>query len=435
MRKLLCLVQLAVFLTLPAGKTIWAQDATDCASLMKFGIYDKYKTLATETQFKQVQEFFSSYQFNSLADAQSKAATLGVDIPDIVGVSFSGNTASSNFSQWVQSMTHATYEQALASGLQSANIQKISNNLTDLVGKCLTQKGVHAYVIPSNDNQTFFFTADYVPSGADHPSTKGTITMTPASVAASCAPVGVLGQQQDLGPQGISLSCRRLPTDTVAITLNTADGTLPVHYDAYVVPSPTITFSPASSTIDAGASTALNWTVTNASSITLTNYGQVQPTGSINVSPSTTTTYILVVTSLDGKQTSSFATVSVNPPPPTLIGASVSFRTTDNDKDGDTNVSIYVICGGNTVAAVSGQWGHWDDNSDHGPFTLNVSDHPRKDQVIGACTARVVESPNGHDEWHFNWGMVLTFSDGTSKSYNWGGGNVDHDRTTVNQPL
>jgi hypothetical protein len=412
-----------------------AQDASDCSSLMKFGIYDKYKTLATETQFKQVQEFFSSYQFSSLADAQSKAGTLGVDIPGIVGVSFGGNTAASNFSQWVQNLTHATYQEALASGLQSADIQKISNNLTDLVGKCLTQKGVHAYIIPSSDNQTFFFTADYVPSGADHPSTKGTITMTPASVATSCAPLGVLGQPQDLGPQGISLSCRRLPTDTVAVTLNTADGTLPVHYDAYVVPLPSVTFNASSLAIDSGNATTLAWNVTNASNVTLVNFGPVQLSGSATVNPTQTTTYTLVVTSLDGKQTSTFVTVSVNPPPPILTNASVSFRTTDNDKDGDTNVSIYVICGGNTVAAVSGQWGHWDDNSDHGPIGMSVTDHPRKDQVIGACTARVVESPKGHDEWHFNWGMVLTFSDGTNKSYNWGGGNVDYNRTTVNQPL
>ena len=85
------------------------------------------------------------------------------------------------------------------------------------------------------------------------------------------------------------------------------------------------------------------------------------------------------------------------------------------------------------MAAVSGTWGH--DRSDDGPFELNVTDHPRKDQTVGACVARVVEAPNGNDEWHFNWGMTLTFSDGSTKDYNWGGGNVDHDRTTIQQPL
>jgi hypothetical protein len=402
---------------------------------MKFGIYDKYKTLATETQFKQIQEFFSSYQFNSLADAQSKAGTLGVDIPGIVGVSFGGNTASNNFSQWVQSLTRATYQQALASGLQSADVQKISNNLTDLVGKCLTQKGVHAYIIPSNDNQTFFFTADFVPMSGNNPTTGGTITMTPASVAGSCAPVGVLGQNQTIGPQGISLSCRRLPTDTVAVVLNTADGTLPVTYDAYVVPAPVVSFSSASASIDFGASTTLGWTVANASSVSLTGTGPVQPTGSINISPTVKTTYTLVVTSLDGKQASSFVTVDVNPQPPTLSAASVSFHVNDDDKDGDTTLTLFIQCGGNTVASNSSTWGHWDDNSDKGPIILNVIDHPRKDQTIGVCNARLNESPKGKDEFHFNWSMLLTFSDNSTKAYNWNGENVDHDRGDVSHPL
>jgi hypothetical protein len=413
----------------------WAQTAADCSSLMQFGIYDKFKTLATETEYRQIQQFFSSYQFNSVSDAQSKAASLGLDISGVLGLSFDGTSASSNFSQWEQKLMQFTYQEALSHGVQTQDIQKISSALTDLVGKCLTQKGVHAYVIPTGDNQTFSITVDFVPMSADHAATNGSLTMTPASVAGTCMPAGLLGQKVQIGPQGVSLSCRRLPTDTVAVSVNTDDGSPVIHYDAYVVPAVVVSFTGKDSTLQFGASTTLTWSVANALRVELDGFGQVLPSGTVTVSPTATTQYRLTTTSLDGKQASSFVTVTVLPPPPTLTGAAVTFHTTDNDKDGDTNVSVYVICGGATAAAVSGTWGHWNDNSDDGTYQLNLVEHPRRDQVSGVCIARLVEAPNGHDEWHFNWSLTLAFSDGSTKRYDWGGGNVDYDRTTITQPL
>jgi len=141
--------------------------------------------------------------------------------------------------------------------------------------------------------------------------------------------------------------------------------------------------------------TVLTWTVTNALRVELEGFGQVVPSSSVIITPTKTTQYRLTVTSLDGKQASTFATVTVLPPPPTLTGTAVSFHTTDNDKDGDTNVSVYVICGGTTVAAVSGSWGHWNNNSDDGTYQLSIIEHTRKDQTIGACSARLVEPRTG----------------------------------------
>ena len=259
--------------------------------------------------------------------------------------------------------------------------------------------------------------------------------MTPASVAASCSPNDVLGHKQSIGPQGVSISCRRLPTETVAINVNTDDGSPVIQYDAYVVPDPIVSFTTTDPSIPSGGSTTLHWDVKNASSVELEGYGKVNVSGNVSVSPTQTKQYRLIVTSLDGKQASTFATVTVLPPPPVLTGAQVFFNVTDNDKDDNTNLSVNVICGGNTVAAVSGSWGHWDDNSPHGWFALNVVEHPRKDAVIGVCRAQLVEAPHGHDEFHFNWTLQLTFSDGSTKRYDWGGGNVDYDRTTITQPL
>lgn len=53
----------------------------------------------------------------------------------------------------------------------------------------------------------------------------------------------------------------------------------------------------------------------------------------------------------------------------------------------------------------------------------------------GSSSVQLIEGPSGHDEWHFNWSIELTFSDGSVKRYDFGGGNVDHDRTTLTKPL
>ncbi|MCF2221512.1 hypothetical protein H9Q08_19790 [Chryseobacterium sp. PS-8] len=58
----------------------------------------------------------------------------------------------------------------------------------------------------------------------------------------------------------------------------------------------------------------------------------------------------------------------------------------------------------------------------------------RKDQLIGGGQVVLIELPNGHDEWHFNWSITLNFSDKTSKRYDWFG-DVDYDRNTLTNPI
>ena len=128
----------------------------------------------------------------------------------------------------------------------------------------------------------------------------------------------------------------------------------------------------------------------------------------------------------------------MKPPPPrapVLTSAAVHFHTTDDDKDHDTNVWVGIKCAGSTVASVSGTFGHFPDNSDSGWKSLNVTEAIKKADLFGQCQAVLVEAPKGHDEWHFNWSIQAGFSDGTSKQWDFSGGNVDHDRTTISQPL
>src|SRR5690349_21498057 len=60
-----------------SGSLAFADDPTHCAELMKFGIYDKYKTLTSEAQYTLIKSFFKNNQFQSRRAAESKAADLG----------------------------------------------------------------------------------------------------------------------------------------------------------------------------------------------------------------------------------------------------------------------------------------------------------------------------------------------------------------------
>jgi hypothetical protein len=117
-----------------------------------------------------------------------------------------------------------------------------------------------------------------------------------------------------------------------------------------------------------------------------------------------------------------------------LEKARVRFYTTDDNKDYDTTVNVFLKCGGSTFASVSGKFGEWDDNSDSGWIDLAVVEHPQSSS-LSDCKAEVVEAPVGHDEWHFNWTLELTFSDGNLKRYDWSGGDVDWDRTKIEHSM
>lgn len=97
------------------------------------------------------------------------------------------------------------------------------------------------------------------------------------------------------------------PGASVSITVNAGTET----------PQPTVAFTAEPETIDAGSSSILSWSSEHAEACTiLPGIGAVDTTGSITVSPATTTAYTLTATGPGG--TVSFAvTVTVNRPAPT----------------------------------------------------------------------------------------------------------------------
>ena len=60
------------------GTSVCAQSAQDCSALMKFGVYDKFRTFRTESQ-------------------------LGLAIDGVLNLNLCGSTSSNNFEEWRQS--------------------------------------------------------------------------------------------------------------------------------------------------------------------------------------------------------------------------------------------------------------------------------------------------------------------------------------------
>src|SRR5438105_15265401 len=99
-----------------------------------------------------------------------------------------------------------------------------------------------------------------------------------------------------------------------------------------------------------------------------------------------------------------------------LANAAISFHTNDEDKDHDTHVTVTVRdVNGLVCAQVDNDWGHFDDQSDAGPFGLSIRNRQTAELLqSGSLTIRI--DPNGHDTWRFNFNLALTFGDGSTLS-------------------
>ncbi|MBL8294560.1 MAG: hypothetical protein JNN08_22135 [Bryobacterales bacterium] len=95
---------------------------------------------------------------------------------------------------------------------------------------------------------------------------------------------------------------------------------------------------------------------------------------------------------------------------PTLVNAAISFHTNDEDKDDDTHVTVRVTDENNVIAAeIDNDFGHFDDNSDSGPFPMVVL-NPSTQKALQRGSWIIRIDPNGNDTWRFNATLVLTFS-------------------------
>lgn len=112
----------------------------------------------------------------------------------------------------------------------------------------------------------------------------------------------------------------------------------------------------------------------------------------------------------------------------TLRNANISFHTNNEDKDSDTHVTVIIKDRDNRfVASLSNDLGHFDDNSDAGPYKLEVVNESDKASLQqGSMSIRI--DPNGHDTWRFNFFLDLQFGDGSHLSGGTNGLELTQDR-------
>ena len=109
----------------------------------------------------------------------------------------------------------------------------------------------------------------------------------------------------------IALGCHKAPINTPPPPSNTAPP------PAAAAPAPTITLRAQPATIDRGGSTTLQWTATNATSVTITpGVGDVSVTGNRSVNPTSSVTYTATAMGAGGSATDT-ARITVNAPPAT----------------------------------------------------------------------------------------------------------------------
>lgn len=121
----------------------------------------------------------------------------------------------------------------------------------------------------------------------------------------------------------------------------------------------------------------------------------------------------------------------------TITKASITFHTTSDDKDGDSQVRDRITCNGQDYFQLfccsSGKRGpdHWDDNSDETRTmdkvsTLKVSD-------LSNCTFVAGLTAKGNDKWIAIYTLDFTLSDGTRMDYSLGEILLDSEHSNLNE--
>jgi hypothetical protein len=108
---------------------------------------------------------------------------------------------------------------------------------------------------------------------------------------------------------------------------------------------------------------------------------------------------------------------------PTIIEKiEITFHTTNDDKDNDTKLQVYVVQGhdpkgngkeiaGDDNIAYGTTFPDWKDN---GPFLLPIKAEKATKEDLKNFTLKIRIIPNGRDTWRFHYTLRLYWSDGTN---------------------
>jgi hypothetical protein len=96
-----------------------------------------------------------------------------------------------------------------------------------------------------------------------------------------------------------------------------------------------------------------------------------------------------------------------------LTGMRITYRTQNDDKDGDTRVEAWINMSGEREAAYVDVGGmHFDNNSTH-IFDGQAKSNPMRRADIPGSWLQIRIDPNGNDRWVFECDLMLRFNDGT----------------------
>jgi hypothetical protein len=101
---------------------------------------------------------------------------------------------------------------------------------------------------------------------------------------------------------------------------------------------------------------------------------------------------------------------------PILNICQLSFHTNAAGKNNDTHITVTVRTNNGIIAArIDNDFGHFGENSDNGPFDLEIINPVRKIEAKGGNTTIRID-PSKSNTWQFNFFLDLIFSDGSHLS-------------------
>ena len=99
-----------------------------------------------------------------------------------------------------------------------------------------------------------------------------------------------------------------------------------------------------------------------------------------------------------------------------LHNAQITFRTNQDNKNKETNVTVEVRDNaGDLAARISDAFGEFPDQTTNGPFSLEILKKEEKALLDGGSVLLRID-PKGSDSWDFNFVLELYFEDGTRLS-------------------
>jgi hypothetical protein len=124
----------------------------------------------------------------------------------------------------------------------------------------------------------------------------------------------------------------------------------------------------------------------------------------------------------------SFGSAVVKTQGPALKTVTITFQTTANDKDFNTQVQDRIVCDGVDSAklfccSADRRADHWDNNSSN-TRSMDVLQRPDKTKLLG-CTLVLGSQADSNDEWVFVPTLHIGYSDGSHEDRT-------YDQTTLN---